>query len=85
MTKTQENNLCRDIGRIARSLERIARAVEKPDGGEKTEVIRCKDCKHHWTYKCMDSMPLEVCDLDQTFYDANIDYCSLAERREVTE
>ena len=47
MTKTQENNLCRDIGRIARSLERIARAVEKPDGGEKTEVIRCKDCKHY--------------------------------------
>ena len=28
MTKTQENNLCRDIGRIARSLERIASAVK---------------------------------------------------------
>lgn len=28
MTKTQENNLCRDIGRIARSLERIASALK---------------------------------------------------------
>lgn len=46
------------------------------------EIIYCKDCKHHWTHKCMDSMPIEICDLNQTFYDANIDYCSLAERRE---
>lgn len=49
------------------------------------EIIRCKDCKHHWTHKCMDSMPIERCDLEQTFYDAEIDFCSLAERREVTE
>ena len=48
------------------------------------EIIYCKDCKHHWTYKCMDSMPIERCDLEQTFYDAEIDFCSLAERREVT-
>ena len=46
------------------------------------ERIYCKDCKHHWTHRCMDSMPMEICDLQQTFYDANIDYCSLAERRE---
>lgn len=46
------------------------------------EIIYCKDYKHHWTYKCMDSMPIERCDLEQTFYDAEIDYCSLAERRE---
>lgn len=46
------------------------------------DIIHCKDCKYHWTYKCMDSMPIEICDLNQTFYDANIDYCSLAERRE---
>ena len=46
------------------------------------DIIYCKDCKHHWTYKCMDGMPIENCDLKQTFYDANIDYCSLAERRE---
>lgn len=45
------------------------------------EIIRCKDCKHHWTHKCMDSMPIERCDLEQTFYDAEVDYCSLAERR----
>ena len=45
------------------------------------EIIRCCDCKHHWTYRCMDSMPMEKCDLEQTFYDANVDYCSLAERK----
>ena len=45
------------------------------------QIIRCKDCKHHWTYKCMDSMPIERCDLEQTFYDAERDFCSLAERR----
>ena len=47
------------------------------------EIIYCKDCKHHWTHKCMDSMPIERCDLEQTFYDAEHDFCSLAERREV--
>ena len=45
------------------------------------EIIRCKDCKHHWIHRCMDSMPTEICDLNQTFYDPNIDFCSLAERR----
>ena len=44
-------------------------------------LIRCKDCKHHWTHRCMDSMPTEICDLNQIFYDPNIDFCSLAERR----
>ncbi len=48
------------------------------------EIVRCKDCKHHWTHKCMDSMPIERCDLEQTFYDAEHDFCSLAVRREVT-
>lgn len=48
------------------------------------EIVRCKDCKHHWTHRCMDSMPIERCDLGQTFYDAEVDFCSLAERREVT-
>jgi len=51
---------------------------------QEPQIIRCKDCKHHWTHKCMDSMPIERCDLEQTFYDAEVDYCSLAERREVT-
>ena len=45
------------------------------------EIVRCKDCKHHWTYKSMDRMPIEICDLEQTFYDAEHDFCSLAERR----
>ncbi len=45
------------------------------------QIIRCKDCKHHWTYKSMDRMPIERCDLEQTFYDAERDFCSLAERR----
>ena len=48
------------------------------------EIVRCKDCKHHWTHRCMDSMPIERCDLGQTFYDAEVDFCSLAEKREVT-
>jgi len=62
-------------------------AVEVEDASDTdvAEVTRCKDCKHHWTHKCMDSMPIERCDLGQTFYDAEVDYCSLAERREVTE
>jgi hypothetical protein len=47
----------------------------------KPEIIRCKDCKHHWIHRCMDSMPTEICELGQTFYDANVDFCSLAERR----
>ena len=49
------------------------------------EIVRCKDCKHHWTHKCMDSMPMEMCDLGQTFYDVDRDFCSLAERGDVTE
>lgn len=45
------------------------------------EIVRCKECKHHWIHRCMDSMPTEICDLSQTFYDPNVDFCSLAERR----
>ena len=45
------------------------------------EIIRCKDCKHHWTYRPMGNMPTETCEFEQTFYDANVDFCSLAERR----
>lgn len=46
------------------------------------KIILCKDCKHYWIHKCMDSMPIERCDLEQTFYDPGRDFCSLAERRE---
>ena len=45
------------------------------------EIVRCKDCKHHWTFRPMGNMPTETCELEQTFYDANVDFCSLAERR----
>lgn len=61
------------------AIEMAIEALKEP------QIIRCKDCEHHWTYKCMDSMPIERCDLEQTFYDAEVDYCSLAERRKVTE
>ena len=60
------------------AIEMAIEALKEP------KIIRCKDCKHHWTHKCMDSMPIERCDLEQTFYDAEHDFCSLAERREVT-
>ena len=46
-----------------------------------SEIIHCRDCKHHWTYRCMGDFPTEACELEQTFYDANVDFCSLAERR----
>lgn len=58
------------------AIEMAIEALKEP------QIIRCKDCKHHWTHKCMDSMPIERCDLEQTFYDAEVDYCSLAERKE---
>lgn len=45
------------------------------------EIIHCKDCKYHWVHRCMDSIPIEICDLNQTFYDAEVDFCSLAEKR----
>lgn len=46
------------------------------------DIIHCKYCKHYWTHRCMDSMLTQLCDLHQTFYDPERDYCSLAERRE---
>ena len=60
-------------------------AVDKLPPAQPERIIHCKDCKHHWKHKCMDSMSIEKCDLGQTFYDAEVDYCSLAERRKVTE
>lgn len=64
---------------ISSAVFALDRAIEALSA--QPEIIRCKDCKHHWTHKCMDSMPIERCDLEQTFYDAEVDYCSLAERR----
>ena len=45
------------------------------------EMIHCRDCKHHWTFRPYGDFPTETCELEQTFYDANVDFCSLAERR----
>ena len=53
-----------------------------PEPADVTHVIRCRKCKYFWTYRCMDSMPIEMCELGQTFYDPDRDFCSLAERRE---
>lgn len=83
MTKTQENNLCRDIGRIARSLERIASAVDKPDGGEKIEVIRCKDCKcWHPQFKTENGNGLGSCDFHDVALVTSKGFCYWAERKE---
>lgn len=72
------------LDRIPNPYERraVARWVDEQPTAPVREVVLCKDCKHHWTHKCMDSMPIEECDLGQTFYDAEVDYCSLAERRQ---
>ena len=60
---------------IEEALDTAISALQQP------EIVRCKECKHHWIHRCMDSMPTEICDLGQTFYDPNADFCSLAERR----
>lgn len=53
-----------------------------PEPADVARVIRCRNCKYFRIHRCMDSMPIEICDLDQTFYDPDRDFCSLAERRE---
>lgn len=66
---------------LLKALQYDRDQYEKGYADAKAEIIHCKDCKHHWTHKCINSMPTEWCDLDQTFYDSNRDYCSLAEER----
>lgn len=70
----------KDCAKNGMSIDGIVDALEQLSSAQ-PEIIRCKNCKHHWTHKCMDSMPIERCDLEQTFYDAEHDFCSLAERR----
>lgn len=60
----------------ARSIETIRNL---PSVQQK--IIHCKDCKHYWVHRCMDSIPIEICDLNQTFYDAEVDFCSLADMK----
>lgn len=56
--------------------------VLKVKPADVAHVIHCRNCKYFRVHKCMDSMPIEICDLDQTFYDPDRDFCSLAESRE---
>jgi hypothetical protein len=53
-----------------------------PEPANVARVIHCRNCRYFRTHTCMDSMPIEICDLDQTFYDPDRDFCSLAESRE---
>lgn len=53
-----------------------------PEPVDVVQVVRCRKCKYFWTYRCMDSMPIETCELAQTFYNPDLDFCSLAKRRE---
>lgn len=53
-----------------------------PEPADVIQVVRCRKCKYFWTYRCMDSMPIETCELAQTFYNPDLDFCSLAKRRE---
>jgi hypothetical protein len=69
---------CQWLKGFNNACEQAAQIVEQMKG---QEIIHCKDCKHHWTHRCMDSIPTEICDLNQTFYDAEVDFCSLAEKR----
>ena len=76
LTKEYEQSVKEVVNEILDTARR-----ERGNAEAQAEIVRCKDCKHHWTHRCMDSMPTEICDLNQTFYDPNIDFCSLAERR----
>lgn len=70
MTKWQEEDLLRDIHEAVKIFERFVSTLEKKDGGEKTEVIKCKDCKY-WRNR----RRLFCADADADFF------CGLAERK----
>ena len=72
-----------DKDALVRALQYDRDQYNKGYRDAKAEIIHCEDCKHYWTHRCMDSMPTQWCDLNQTFYNPERDYCSLAERREV--
>ena len=68
-------DMCGGYGDLAYMMSKI-----KP--ADVVQVVRCRKCKYFWTYRCMDSMPIETCELAQTFYNPDLDFCSLAKRRE---
>ena len=81
MTKWQEDYLLRDIHEAVKIFERFVSALEKKDGGEKTEVIKCKDCKYVTEHYDTDgNVPYWTC----SEWDSGTDYdgfCHYAERR----
>ncbi len=60
----------------------VVQILEGIPAADVVQVVRCRKCQYFWTYRCMDSMPIETCELAQTFYNPDLDFCSLAKRRE---
>ena len=63
-------------------LSGVIRNISAIKPADVARVIHCRNCKYFRIHRCIDSMPIEICDLDQTFYDPDRDFCSLAESRE---
>lgn len=60
----------------------VREAINSLPSADVVQVVRCRKCKYFRTYRCMDSMPIETCELAQTFYNPDLDFCSLAKCRE---
>lgn len=45
------------------------------------EIVKCKDCKYHFTHKC-NGIVTEICDIGNSCGDADHDFCSYGERKE---
>lgn len=67
---------------VASTIGAFVDRIKALPSADVVQVIRCRKCKYFWTYRCMDSMPIETCELAQTFYNPDLDFCSLAKRRE---
>lgn len=83
--KAQADTMRTWVERYAEQRRGILTAVnivEDIKPADVVQVVRCRKCKYFWAYRCMDSMPIEMCELGQTFYDPDRDFCSLAESKE---
>ena len=67
---------------VCKTIESFTDGIKSLEPADVAPVVRCRKCKYFWTYQCMDSMPIETCELAQTFYNPDLDFCSLAKRRE---
>lgn len=67
---------------VLQYMKDITNKIKSIEPADVEQVVRCRKCKYFWTYRCMDSMPIETCELAQTFYNPDSDFCSLAKRRE---